>query len=265
MEEPLAELRDVSVSFGAFQALRSVSLAIAPGEIVAIIGESGSGKTTALRALMGLTPISEGQVMFQGQSIAALKGRERRRIWRDMQMIFQDPAASLAPRRTITASVAEPLLAHGSSREAAAQRAGDLLSQMGLGCDIAQRWPADLSGGQRQRVAIARALALSPRLVVGDEPMSALDVSIKAQIASLFRELRTRTNTALLIVSHDLALMAQIADRLIVMKEGRIVEEGSAAQISRAPQQAYTLGLRDACLDPYRVVHDRFGEGAAGL
>lgn len=261
----LAELANVSVAYGDFLALRRVSLGIAAGEIVGVVGESGSGKTTALRALMGLAPVAEGSVRFQGDEITHVSSRQRREIWRNMQLVFQDPSASLSPRRSIEASIIEPMLAHGVARPAAVQRATVLLAEVGLSESLLRSSPAALSGGQRQRVAIARALALQPRLIVADEPMSALDVSVKAQIAALFLKLRERTNTAFLLVSHDLALMSAIADRLVVMERGRVVEAGAARQIVDAPADPYTQRLRAACLEPEAVVRDRLASSGAAL
>ncbi|MBT9470536.1 MAG: dipeptide/oligopeptide/nickel ABC transporter ATP-binding protein [Pseudomonadota bacterium] len=262
-QAPLAALQDVSVRYGAFQALRGVSLHVAPGEIVGLVGESGSGKTTAVRALMGLVPISEGRATFEGRDITHLAGGARRDLWRRMQMVFQDPGASLSPRMSLADIIAEPLRAHGVPKAGAMLRARELLSQVGLPADAADRPPTALSGGQRQRVAIARALALEPVLVVADEPMSALDVSVKAQIAALFLRLRASTGVSFVIVSHDLALMSQIADRIVVMRNGQVVEEGPARDVIAAPRDAYTRELRDACLDPVKVVATRALERAA--
>jgi len=254
---PLAALEDVTVRYGGFRALDRVSLHVGAGEIVGLVGESGSGKTTAVRALMGLVPVASGRTLFEGSEITHLTGAARRDLWRRMQMVFQDPGASLSPRMTLAAIVAEPLRAHGMDKTAAQSRARDLLVQVGLPGDAADRRAAALSGGQRQRVAIARALALKPALVVADEPMSALDVSVKAQIAELFLDLRDRTGVSFVIVSHDLALVTQIADRVVVMREGRVVEEGVAREVIAAPRETYTRDLRDACLDPVEVVRAR--------
>lgn len=260
MTGSLVRLEDVCVDYGGVRALDMASFEIRPGEIVGVVGESGSGKTTALKAMMGLAPVASGEVFFDGEKITRLRSAARRRVWRDMQMVFQDPSASLSPHQSLGASIAEPMIAHGEARSAALDRSRKLLDLVGLDRDMADRRPDALSGGQRQRVAIARALALSPRLIVADEPMSALDVSVKAQIAGLFSDLRTRLGSAFLIVSHDLALISNIADRIIVMKDGRIVEEGPAADVIGSPTQPYTRRLRAACLDPQAVVRERFGE-----
>lgn len=262
MTPPLAELSAVSVDYDGFRALEAASFSIHPGEIVGVVGESGSGKTTALRALMGLTPIASGDIRFDGAPITRLSSRKRRLIWRDMQMIFQDPSTSLSPGQSLAASIAEPMRAHGAGRIEARRRAEHLLDLVGLDETMADRRPDALSGGQRQRVAIARALALEPRLIVADEPMSALDVSIKAQVAALFSQLRSKLDASFLIVSHDLALMSEIADRIVVMRAGRIVEQGPARTVIDAPAEAYTRRLRDACLNPETVARRRFGDGA---
>ena len=259
MTVPLIRLENVCVDYKGFRALDRVSFEVAPGEVVGIVGESGSGKTTALRAIMGLTPIAEGEVFFGEERITHMRPRQRRRVWRDMQMIFQDPSTSLSPYRSLTASIAEPLIAHGEVQAEAQNRAESLLDLVGLDRDMAGRRPHALSGGQRQRVAIARALALSPRLIVADEPMSSLDVSVKAQVGRLFSDLRSQLGTAFLIVSHDLALMFGMADRIIVMKHGRIVEQGPTSAIICSPAENYTRRLRAACLDPHAVIRARLG------
>ncbi len=262
MSRVIAALEDVSVDYGAFRALDRVSIEVAQGEIVGLVGESGSGKTTAVRALMGLVAATEGRIVFDGAQIGGLKGEARRKVWRRMQMVFQDPGASLSPRMSLADIIAEPMRAHGIEAAAAHARALDLLTQVGLPEDFAARRPASLSGGQRQRVAVARALALQPDLLVADEPMSALDVSVKAQIARLFLELRDRTGVAMLIVSHDLALMSQIADRIVVMQGGRVVEAGPARALIDSPADPYTRALRDACLDPRAIIAARDGAPA---
>jgi ABC-type glutathione transport system ATPase component len=253
----LLELEGVGVRYGRHLALSGLSFTLAAGEILALIGESGSGKTTAARAIMGLTPVAEGRVRFEGEDITHLAGKARRRIWQGMQMVFQDPSASLSPRLDIGAIIAEPLVAHGLGQTAARDKAAALLDLVGLPANVLGAPPTALSGGQRQRVAIARALGLEPRLIVADEPMSALDVSVKAQIANLFIDIRDRTGTAFLIVAHDLALMAGIADRAVVLQGGRLVEQGPMAAMMSAPAQAYTASLRDACLDPFVLVEGR--------
>lgn len=257
MTSPLVRLEQVCVEYGGAPALTNASLEVRPGEILGIVGESGSGKTTALKAMMGLCPITSGEVFFENDRITHLNAKGRRDVWRNMQMIFQDPSSSLSPNHSLLASIAEPLLAHGVGKAEAHERADSLLTLVGLDSDMGSRRPSALSGGQSQRVAIARALALSPRLIVADEPMSALDVSVKAQITKLFADLRAELGTAFLIVSHDLALMSGLADRLVVMKDGRIVEQGPASAMIRNPTDPYTRRLREACLDPQAVIRRR--------
>jgi peptide/nickel transport system ATP-binding protein len=253
----LLSLCDVGVRYGRHQALADLGFSVAAGEIVALIGESGSGKTTAARAIMGLVGVASGRIEFRGKDITHAKGAARRALWAEMQMVFQDPSASLSPRLDIGAIIAEPLQAHGERAAAARVRAGELLALVGLPASALSTRPTSLSGGQRQRVAIARALALAPKLIVADEPMSALDVSVKAQIASLFLDIRDRTGTAFLIVAHDLALMAGIADSAVVLQSGRLVEAGPMAAMMAAPAQPYTAMLRDACLDPFLITAGR--------
>jgi ABC-type glutathione transport system ATPase component len=250
MTAPFVSVADLNVRFGDVHAVNDACLTLAKGEILGIVGESGSGKTTLIRAIMGLAPIASGSVSFEGAPIAQAAGAQRQAVWRKMQLVFQDPTAALSPRLTIAQSLKEPMAAQGVGAAAIKQRLAELMAEVGLPADMLDRRPKDLSGGQRQRVAIARALSLKPSLILADEPMSALDVSVKAQIAQLFLDLRAKDGISFIIVAHDLALMAQIADRLIVMHQGRIVEEGPARQILDAPKQPYTQQLRDACLDP---------------
>lgn len=258
MTGPMIEVRDLGVTYGHVHAVENVSITLAPGEILGVVGESGSGKTTLIRAIMGLAPISGGSVLFGGEDVTHAKGKRRREFWRKIQMVFQDPAAALSPRLTIAQSLAEPMAAQGLTKAEIQPRIETLMRDVGLPLDMLERRPKGLSGGQRQRVAIARALTLKPSVIVADEPMSALDVSVKAQIAKLFLELRAQDGISFIIVAHDLALMGQVADRLVVMHQGRIVEEGPARQIIDAPQQAYTRQLRDACLDPLLIAKERF-------
>jgi oligopeptide/dipeptide ABC transporter ATP-binding protein len=251
---PILEVRGLSVSFPVgrrrLHALDSVSLALARGETLGLVGESGSGKSTLARALMqGILP-DAGEIRFDGAPVprggAALKAFRRR-----MQMVFQDPYSSLDPRMTVGRILAEPLTAHGigSRSERRAVVAG-LLDKVGLPAEAAERLPAQFSGGQRQRIAIARALALSPELLIADEPVSALDVSIQAQIVNLLRELKESRGIALLVIAHDLALVHQLSDRIAVLYLGRVVEEGPADRVVLAPQHPYTAALLSASPQP---------------
>ncbi|MBI1851708.1 MAG: ABC transporter ATP-binding protein [Planctomycetes bacterium] len=226
------------------RAVDGVSLQVAPGEIVALVGESGCGKSTVGRLLVRLLDPTSGDVLFDGESIFALGPRELRAARRRFQIVFQDPDASLDPRLTVGQSVAEGLEIHRLARgRALRDRVADLLAQVGLLADHAARYPHELSGGQKQRVGIARALAVEPRFIVLDEAVSALDVSVQAQIVNLLLDLRARRGLAYLFVSHDLALVSQIADRVAVMYLGEIVEEAPADRLFAKPLHPYTQAL----------------------
>ncbi|MEM9902925.1 MAG: ABC transporter ATP-binding protein [Pseudomonadota bacterium] len=253
---PLVEVRNLTVRFplgkqrlfGPAQtmtAVDDVSFEIYPGETLGLVGESGSGKTTTGRALLRAAPISAGRVLFDGQDVGALKPIALRRLRRDMQLIFQDPYSSLNPRMSVGQIVAEPLLVHGIERDPARLRArvAELLSLVGLPADAAERHPHAFSGGQRQRVGIARALTLEPRLVIADEPVSALDVSIRAQVVNLMQDLQARLGLTYLFIAHDLAVVRHIADRVAIMQSGKIVEIGAVDDIYAAPKHPYTQAL----------------------
>lgn len=225
------------------RALHGVSIDIHEGEVVALVGGSGSGKTTLGRTIAGLVKETEGEVLFQG--------RTRDQDWRDYrlncQMVFQDPYSSLDPRMTILALVEEALrLVPGIDRVAKMKRAYETLEEVGLNAEFALRYPHELSGGQRQRVAIARAIARRPRFLIADEPVSALDVTVRAQVLSLFSDLQKRYGFSCLFISHDLGVVEQVADRVIVMQDGRIIEEGDRNTIFDMPKQAYTRRLLSA-------------------
>ena len=224
-------------------ALRGVSFAIAPGQTLGLVGESGSGKTTAGRIVARLVQPDAGRILFDGTDWLALSGAALRRRRRQLQVVFQDPQNSLNPRMRAGAQIAEPLRVQGLARgRALTERVRQLLADVGLGAETASRFPSDLSGGQRQRVAIARALATSPRLVVCDEPVSALDVSVGAQIVNLLLDLRERAGLSYLFISHDLAVVSRIADRIAVFYLGAIVEEGPARERHRAPAASLRAG-----------------------
>jgi oligopeptide/dipeptide ABC transporter ATP-binding protein len=228
----------------ALPALRGVSFSIGRGETLGLVGESGSGKTTAGRIVARIVEPDEGRITLGGEDWLALSGAALRRRRRDVQIVFQDPQASLNPRLRIGSQLAEPLLVQRLASGAdVGPRVRALLADVGLAAEVAERFPAELSGGQRQRVAIARALATGPRLVVCDEPMSALDVSVAAQIANLLLDLRERAGLSYLFVSHDLAVVGRLADRIAVMYLGVIVEEGSAEAVIRRPLHPYTAAL----------------------
>ena len=241
----LVSVHDLSVTFatarGPLQAVDGVSLAIGPGETLGLVGESGCGKSTLGKAIMRLVPSSAGQILVEGQDITHLGRRAMQPVRPKVQMVFQDPFGSLNPRRRVGTLIGQPLAVAGRGDIKA--RVAKLLAQVGLPQDAADRYPHEFSGGQRQRIVIARALALSPKLVVCDEPVSALDVSVRAQVINLFKDLQDRLGVAYLFISHDLSVVENVADRLMVMYLGRVVETGRAADLWRAPAHPYTQAL----------------------
>ena len=226
------------------KAVNDVSFDINRGEVLGLVGESGSGKSTIGRSLLRLLPITSGQVSFEGTDVTALQGRDLKNMRRRMQMIFQDPFASLNPRMTVYDTLAEPLLLHGiETRKTVAQGVLKLMDDVGLARAFVRKYPHEFSGGQRQRIAIGRALATRPEFVVADEPVSALDVTIQAQILDLMQELGREYGLTMLFISHDLAVVRHIADRILVLYQGKIVEQGSADDLFNRPQQDYTRQL----------------------
>ncbi|UBU12632.1 ABC transporter ATP-binding protein [Nonomuraea gerenzanensis] len=223
------------------EVLRGVSFAIAPGETLGLVGESGSGKTTIGRAVLGLVPVASGTITFGGRRIDGLTGRRRRELARDLQVIFQDPYTSLNPARTVGDTLAEPLLGLGA--RVARERVARLLDRVHLPADAARRLPREFSGGQRQRVAIARALAIDPKLIVCDEPVSALDLTTQRTVLDLLLEIQQQSGVSYLFVSHDLAVVRFMAHRVAVIHRGELVETGSAAEVTGAPRHPYTRGL----------------------
>ena len=238
------------------KAVDDVSFEIHEGETLGLVGESGSGKSTTGYAVLQLLKPTGGSVRFMGKELTTMSRGDLRDIRREMQIVFQDPSSSLNPRMTVGNIVAEPLTVHGigtrRSREATVR---DLLETVGFNPDFTNRYPHEFSGGQRQRIGIARALALNPRLIVCDEPVSALDVSIQAQILNLLKDLQRDLGLAYLFVAHDLAVVRTMSDRIAVMNKGKLVETGPAEQVYRRPQDEYTRALLAAVPvpDPRRM------------
>ncbi|POH74709.1 ATP-binding cassette domain-containing protein [Arthrobacter glacialis] len=226
-----------------FRALTDINISIKAGETLGLVGESGSGKTTLGRAVLGLAPVTQGTITFEGKDISHASRKDRRALSRDLQVVFQDPYTSLNPALEIGDILAEPLSVQGKSPTEAKRRVRELLDQVGLPSDAIHRLPREFSGGQRQRVAIARALALSPKLIVCDEPVSALDLSTQAVVLDLFLQIQRDTGVSYLFVSHDLDVVRHISHRVAVMYRGEIVEQGTAEVVTRTPEHPYTQRL----------------------
>ncbi|HZV98157.1 MAG TPA: ATP-binding cassette domain-containing protein [Methylophilaceae bacterium] len=226
------------------KALDDVSIELHQGSTLAVVGESGSGKSTLARCLLQLQPLDSGEVLFHGRDLAKLTGKELRSVRRDLQMIFQDPFASLNPRMKVGEIVGEGLLIHGLGSNSEQQKKVEkILKRVGLAETDMQKYPHEFSGGQRQRIGIARALVLEPKVVVCDEPVSALDVSIQAQILLLLKELQQEMALSYIFISHDLRVVRHIADEVAVMHRGRLIEQGKVQDIYQAPAQEYTRNL----------------------
>ena len=229
------------------KALDDVSIGLKAGSTLAVVGESGSGKSTLARCLLQLHPFDSGEVIFAGQDLAKLDKEALRSQRKDLQMVFQDPFASLNPRMKVGEIVGEGLLIHGlGSKSEQQDKVVKMLKRVGLTADDMQKYPHQFSGGQRQRIGIARALVLEPKVVVCDEPVSALDVSVQAQILLLLKELQAEMNLSYIFISHDLRVVRHIADEIVVMNAGKVVEKGAVVDIYNAPQQAYTQQLLNA-------------------
>ena len=226
------------------KALDDVSISLRRGSTLAVVGESGSGKSTLARCLLQLQPLDSGEVLFAGQDLSKMSGKELRVARKDLQMVFQDPFASLNPRMRVGEIVGEGLLIHAIGNQATQQQQViTMLKRVGLTEADMQKYPHEFSGGQRQRIGIARALVLQPKVVVCDEPVSALDVSIQAQILLLLKELQQEMNLSYVFISHDLRVVRHIANDIVVMNAGKVVEQGSVVDIYRQPQHEYTRNL----------------------
>ena len=267
---PLVRVHDLAVHFPigragfwggerrVVHAVDGVSLELRAGETLGLVGESGSGKTTTGRAVLRRIDPTRGRIEFRGEDITELRGEALRRLRRHMQLVFQDPYASLNPRQRVADIVAEPLVVHGLARNTAAvrDRVVDLLELCGLPADAADRYPHAFSGGQRQRVGIARALALEPDLVVADEPVSALDVSIQAQVVNLMQDLQDELGLTYLFIAHDLSVVRHISDRIAIMYAGQLVEVAGKQAVYEAPAHPYTAALLSAVPIPDPSVQD---------
>ena len=247
MNEPLLNVTGLSKSFSAVQAVRGVDLAITRGSTFGLVGESGSGKSTTARLVLRLIEPTSGEIRFRGRDLSKLGAAALRAERRHMQMIFQDPFGSLNPRMSVRETLVEPQLVHGvGTPDERVRTAARLLDEVSLPQAALDRFPHEFSGGQRQRIAIARALATNPELIVADEPVSALDVSVQAQVLNLMRDLQDRHNTTMLFISHDLRVVRFMCDEIAVMYLGEIVEQGPSARVYGAPAHPYTRALLDS-------------------
>lgn len=245
-ETPMLALDHVDFAYGSSQpVLHDVSLRLGAGQTLGLVGESGAGKTSVLRLLLGLTQPTAGRVVFRGEPLRPSNRSQVRSLRREVQPVYQDPFSSLDPRMTVGASIAEPLRALGLARDrrAADERVAELLTAVDLAPDAAARYPEAFSGGQRQRIAIARALAPRPKLLLADEPVSALDTSVRMHVIELFQRLAAQQGIGMLLVSHDLTIVSALCERMIVLQHGRVVEEGPTARLLTSPTQDYTARL----------------------
>ena len=251
--EPILDVRHVTKIYRkndgqSVAALDHVSFLLQSGEVLGIAGESGSGKSTTAKVILGLTAPTEGSILLEGREISSLRGRQQREVYRSIQMVFQSPAGSFDPRRTLGFSIGESLRNAGMPKSDVKNRVNELLSQCGLTEDFAVRYPHEVSGGQCQRAAVARALAAEPRILICDEATSALDVTVQKQLMDLLRTLKAQHGLSILFISHNLALMQDFCDRILIMKEGRIVESGPTDQVLTNPKDACTKSLIESVL-----------------
>jgi oligopeptide transport system ATP-binding protein len=257
--EGLLEVRGLGVDYEGRAAVDDVSFRIAPGEVLGLVGESGSGKSTVARALLRLVPVARGTMSWQGTDLLRYKGAALRRRRRDLQIVFQDPLASLDPRMTVGETLAEPLEIFEPQLGAQARRTrvAEMLERVGLSPTVTGRYPHEFSGGQCQRIGIARAMMPQPKLLVCDEPVSSLDVSIQGQIVNLLSDLQRDLKTAMLFISHNLAVVRHLSDRVMVMYGGRIVEAATREELFAAPLHPYTRALLAAVPDPAAALQPR--------
>lgn len=245
---PLLVVENLDVSYGSGKKqttpVHNVSFDVDPGQSVGLVGESGSGKSSIGRAILGLARASQGRIIFDGEDITSISRRERQKVSSELQVVFQDPRSSLNEAKTVRDILTEPLIVNRQmNKRQARERAADLLDQVGLGAASMDKLPGSFSGGQRQRIAIARALMPSPRLIICDEPVSALDLSVQAQIINLFRQEQKETGVAYLFIAHDLAVVRLMSEEVLVMSGGYVVEQGPTEEVYTHPQHEYTKKL----------------------
>ncbi|MGM9572268.1 MAG: ABC transporter ATP-binding protein [bacterium] len=251
--EPLLEVKEIYKTFlrngkDKFTAIDGVSFKLYPGEILGIVGESGSGKSTVAKAIARLIDIDSGSIQIEGEDITQLKNKELHSVYRKLQMVFQSPVGSFDPRRTLGSGITESLINNGVSNREALEKAQKLLVQCGLPAEFIKRYPHEVSGGQCQRAAIARALAIEPKILICDEATSGLDATVQKQVIELLDSLQKNSNMSYIFICHNLALVQQFCHRVLVMNEGKIVEEGIPDDVIMNPQSDYTKKLVDAVL-----------------